>query len=277
MVKVLSGAPLRDRIKDELRSALSSVPPQEIPGLAIIQVGDNQSSTIYIQAKIKFGKEIGVETHLHHFPEEASQEEIITRIEELNKNAEVGGIIVQLPLPAHIDQNAIIEAIDSEKDVDGLHSSNVEKLLNNDPSGIVPATTRGILSLLDYYQIDLKGKKVLVIGRSALVGKPTAVACTNRGATVTVAHSETTNISDLSRQADIIISAAGAPGLINKDYVKKGQVIIDVGISRKDGKIMGDVDFDTVSEEVAAVSPVPGGVGLLTVASLFQNLLRRYT
>lgn len=267
MAVSLSGIPLRDSIKAELASVVSHIPQEEIPQLSIIQVGDNEASNVYIRGKVRFGEDIGVKVLVHHFPEDTAQEEILKLISSLNADPKVGGIIIQLPLPGHLNKETLIESIDAQKDIDGFHSS----------SGIIPATTRGILSLFNHYHIDLKDKKVLVIGRSDLVGKPTAQAVAQAGAIVTVAHKETQDIPSLARAADIIISITGAAGLITKEYVKEGHIIIDVGITRKDGKIVGDVDAEQVFLIVSALSPVPGGVGPLTIASLFQNLLRKYT
>lgn len=273
MSLILSGIPLRDKIKDELKSFVVSLPKEQIPKLCIIQVGSNESSSLYIKGKIKFGEEIGVPVSLHHLNESDSEEDLIKLILKQNLDAEVRGIIVQFPLPSHINKDRIVETIDPQKDVDGLHSKNLKKLFTNDSSGIIPATTRGIFSLLDFYNIPLKGKRVLVIGRSDLVGKPTAILALNKNAIVTIAHSHASDLVSLCREADIIISATGIPGLITKKHVKKHQIIIDVGISRIGNKVVGDVD-EKVLSSVAGLSPVPGGIGPLTIASLFQNLLR---
>ncbi len=268
---ILSGKPLQEQIKEQLKRHTSGV-----PGLAIIQIGSVEASRIYVKAKKKFGEEIGVSVVVYEFPDEVSEEEVVHLIQQLNADTKVGGIIVQLPIPAHLSKSRIIETIDPEKDVDGLHSVNVKKLMTSDPTGIVPATTRGILSLLAHYNISYEGKQVLVVGRSDLVGKPTALALLNRQATVTIAHSKTQNLKRLCTEADIIVSAVGVPGLITADHVRAGQVLIDVGITRKDGVVVGDVSKEAQSL-AQAFSPVPGGVGLLTIASLFQNLLRKYT
>jgi methylenetetrahydrofolate dehydrogenase (NADP+)/methenyltetrahydrofolate cyclohydrolase len=277
MALLLSGITLRDKIKEDLKEVVSSLNPEVVPQLAIIQVGADEASSVYIKGKIRFGKEIGVPVIFHHFEDTASEEQVIDLIVRLNADSRTEGILVQLPLPVQMRQDKIIETIDPEKDVDGLTSLNVKKLLVNDTSGIMPATTRGIISLLKANDISLAGKKVLVVGRSSLVGKPTALACLNEDATVTIAHHLSTDVPALCKDADVIISATGVPGLIGKKSVKKDQVIIDVGITRLEGKIVGDVAFGEVEGLVGAVSPVPGGVGPLTIASLFQNLLRKYT
>jgi len=275
MATLLSGIPLRDKIKEELATVAASM-EGAVPSLAIIQVGSDEASSAYIKGKIKFGHDIGVTVAYHQILESAREEEVVTLIRRLNADPEVGGIIVQLPLPAQMNRSLIIEMIDPDKDVDGLHSVNVKKLVTNDPSGIMPATTRGILSLLDFYDIPLKGARALVIGRSDLVGKPTALALLNRDATVTIAHHLSSDLSALCKEAEIIITATGVPGLIDKSHVKEGHVIIDVGITRLEGTLAGDVAAEEISDIVKAYSPVPGGVGPLTIASLFQNLLRKY-
>ena len=275
MSQSLSGLPLQEKIKTELKALVATLPKESVPKLCIIQVGSNEASSLYIKGKIKFGEEIGVSVIFHHLDDSSTEEDVIRLILKENLNTEVGGIIVQFPLPVQIDKDRVIESIDPEKDVDGLHSKNIKKLLTNNPSGIVPATTRGILSLLDFYNIPLKSKHVLMIGHSDLVGKPTALSLLNRDAVVTIAHHHALDLISLCHEADIIISATGVAGLITKKHVKKHQFIIDVGISRERGKVLGDVD-EQVLTSVAGLSPVPGGVGPLTIASLFQNLLMRY-
>ena len=266
MAKILSGIPLRDKIKDELKNIVSVIPWENMPELAIIQVGEDEASSSYIKGKIKFGEEIGVTVNLHKLEENVSEEDLIDLILRLNIEPRTEGIIIQLPLPKHIDSKKVLLMVDPLKDVDGFHPM----------SGVMPATTRGIISLLDFNEIPLKGKRVLIIGRSDLVGKPTALALLDRDATITIAHHLSQDLQKLCKETDIIISATGVPGLITKDHVKAGQVVIDVGITRLNGKLVGDVLYDEVIEIVEAITPVPGGVGPLTTASLFQNLLRKY-
>ena len=266
MAKILSGIPLRDKIKDELKNIVSVIPWENMPELAIIQVGEDEASSSYIKGKIKFGEEIGVTVNLHKLEENVSEEDLIDLILRLNIEPRTEGIIIQLPLPKHIDSKKVLLMVDPLKDVDGFHPM----------SGVMPATTRGIISLLDFNEIPLKGKRVLIIGRSDLVGKPTALALLDRDATITIAHHLSQDLQKLCKETDIFISATGVPGLITKDHVKAGQVVIDVGITRLNGKLVGDVLYDEVIEIVEAITPVPGGVGPLTTASLFQNLLRKY-
>jgi methylenetetrahydrofolate dehydrogenase (NADP+)/methenyltetrahydrofolate cyclohydrolase len=253
-----------------------------VPNLAIIKIGDNPDSAVYVKMKIDFAKKIGANAYIVSFPEndpaKITQEMLLAGIDKLNKDESVNGIIVQSPLPTQLNWEEAVERVVPEKDVDGLCSTNVKKLSTNDSSGLVPATARGVMTLLNYYKIPVKGKKVIVMGRSALVGKPVAAVMINNGATVTVVHSQTVDPDKITREADVLIVAIGKPEHVGAEYVKEGQVIIDIGIStviNSDGtkKIYGDVDFDSVLPIVSAISPVPGGVGPMTVVSLFQNLV----
>ncbi len=279
MTKILDGKKVRDEIIIDLKNKISSF--GIAPNLAIIKIGDNPDSDIYVRQKISLAKKIGANAYIVNFPNrEITQEVLLAEIEKLNKDESVNGIIIQSPLPENLDWYEAVEAVIPWKDVDGLCSTNVKSLLIN-KSGMVPATAKGILSLLDYYQIPVKGKKLTVMGRSPLVGQPVATLFTNQGATVTVCHSQTIRPKEITKEADILIVAIGKPKLINKDYVRAGQVIIDVGITsilNNDGtrQILGDVDFDNVKDIVSAISPVPGGVGPMTVVSLFQNLVEAF-
>lgn len=281
-----------------------------VPNLAIISIGDSQDSDVYVQRKIAFAKKIGANAYVVNFSKgKITQEKLLAEIEKLNKDESVNGIIIQSPLPKPLDWFEAVKNISSTKDVDGVSPSNVENLLANNNQGLIPATAKGILTLLNYYQIPVRGKKVVVMGRSFLVGRPIANLMMNNGATVTVVHSKTVNPEKETREADILIVAIGQPKLIGKNYIKAGQVVVDVGITAFNrpaphhlpvlnttapaseshpaltkvgisGKplvtVVGDVDFDSVKEIVSAISPVPGGVGPMTVASLFQNLVEAY-
>ncbi len=274
MTKILDGRLVRDFFATELKERIDTL--KDKPNLAIIQVGDRIESNSYINQKKLFAEKIGALTKHIKFSEDESEENICLEIEKLNKDSSVHGIIVQLPLPKHIDKNILIQTIDPVKDVDGLTSVNT-KLLWSNQKGHVPATARGIISLVDYYDIPIAGKRVVVVGRSDLVGKPVALSFLNRDATVTICHHKTSDIMSETKQADILVVATGHPSLITKDFVKEGQVVLDVGITlNKDKKLVGDVDFGEVSKIVYAISPVPGGVGPMTVVSLFQNLLDAY-
>ena len=281
MALILDGKAVRDRRKASLAEKVRGYTCA--PKLAIIQIGDNSESDVYIGQKISFGQDIGCEIVYVRFEKERKEADVIAKIRELNADASVSGIIVQIPIAPGFSESNIIEAIDPRKDVDGMHSVNVKALAHNLP-GIIPATTRGILTLLDEYKIEIAGKKAVVVGRSALVGRPTALALLNRDATVTVCHSKTGNLSQEAKSAVILIVAAGKPGLISSEHVSPGQIVVDVGINVTTTgekleeevpkrKLSGDVDFEKVSRIVAAISPVPGGVGPMTVLSLFENLL----
>jgi methylenetetrahydrofolate dehydrogenase (NADP+)/methenyltetrahydrofolate cyclohydrolase len=280
MPKILDGKIVRDEIMTDLKKQIGEF--KTVPNLAIIKIGDNPDSAIYVKNKINFARKIGVNAYVVSFPEndpsKITQEMLLAGIEKLNKDDSVNGIIVQSPLPAGLDWFQAVEKVAPEKDVDGLCSVNVKNLMDNDKKALVPATARGVLSLLNYYKISVKGKKVVVMGRSNLVGKPVAALMVNNGATVTVVHSQTLDPDRITREADILIVAIGKPEYVGAEFVKEGQVIIDIGIStviNSDGtkKIYGDVDFESVKDIVSAISPVPGGVGPMTVAFLFQNLV----
>ena len=272
MPTILDGRPIKEERRETLKTAVASL--GFIPTLAIIQVGKREDSTAYITQKKTFGKEIGVNVEHDLFPENADQDDIVAKIKEYNENKNIHGIIVQMPLPIHIDRGFVVDAIDPKKDVDGLTAPNLKYLFEGREGGFMPATSRGIISLLEYYDISLEGKKVTIVGRSSLVGKPTLLALLNENATVTVCHSQTQNLKDHTQSADILIVAIGKPKFITHEYVSAKQVVVDVGINMVEGKMVGDVDFDAVADIVGAISPVPGGAGQMTVVSLYENLLK---
>lgn len=301
MTKILDGKLVRDKIAANLTKKiqkLTAVPLGRKPRLAIVQVGNLSESNAYIRQKILFGKKIGAIVNHLNLEQKVDEKKLINHITKLNQQTAIDGIIVQLPIPQHLNKNKIIDSIDPKKDIDGQTSINFKRLIENDPSGLIPATTKGIMTLLDHYKIPLSGKNVVVVGRSSLVGKPTALALLNQNATVTICHSKTKNLAEQTKKADILIVAAGKPKLITKNHVSKNQVVIDVGINvvgepiqknlikqtlgqrpenePESRKLVGDVDFDEASKVVDAISPVPGGVGPMTVASLFENLLEAY-
>jgi methylenetetrahydrofolate dehydrogenase (NADP+)/methenyltetrahydrofolate cyclohydrolase len=234
-----------------------------VPCLVIIQVGNRPDSDSYIKSKKSFAQKIGVKEIHIQFPENVEQKEIIETIKKYNDDQSVQGIIVQLPLPPHLNADTIVEYIDSKKDVDGLTSQ----------TSFIPATARGISELLDFYNVDLSNKKVTVVGRSKLVGLPISKMCEKRKAIVTVCHSKTENIKQKTKDADIVIVAIGKPHLIDESYLSKGQIIVDVGITRVGEVLQGDVNFEKVKDIVEMITPVPGGVGQMTVLSLFENLV----
>jgi methylenetetrahydrofolate dehydrogenase (NADP+)/methenyltetrahydrofolate cyclohydrolase len=281
MTTILDGKKVRDARKEVLMAKIKEFTLGSggvLPCLAIVQVGDRADSSTYINAKKKFAKEIGAEAVHTKFVETVSEENVLREIENLNNDPRVHGIIVQLPLPMTMDKDIILDSIFPEKDVDGLCAENSKKWLEGRADAIWPATTRGIAEILDASSISLEGKDVVVIGRSFLVGKPTAEMCLSRNATVTVCHSKTPDLIAATSQADVIIVAAGKPRLIGASHVKAGQTVIDVGTTPDPvtGKIVGDVDFDAVSKvlgDTGMISPVPGGVGPMTVLALFENLI----
>ncbi len=269
----MSGQPVAQHIYSQIEKRLDSL--QQAPTLAILQVGDVAASTIYVKKKLAAAKRIGIATIFEHLPATASQDEVLSIISQWNTDATVTAILIQLPLPQSLASQSIISSILPSKDVDGLHPLNVGLLVSGQPN-IIPATAKGVMRMLDYYTIGLESKRVLVIGRSSLVGKPTAMLLLQRNATVTMAHSQTANLSELLSKADVIISAAGKPFLIKPEQVSPKSVIVDVSISRLPQGIVGDADLIRQTASVEAISPVPGGIGPLTIACLLENVLDCY-
>lgn len=247
------------------------------PCLAVIIVGEDPASKIYVNLKKKKANELGIKSVVEEMPENTSQEELLYKIEELNKDEDVNAILVQLPLPSHIDTKAVLEKIQPKKDVDCFHPYNVGHIAAGCTPYVYPCTPKGILRLLEYYDIPVEGKNVVVIGRSNIVGRPLSQMLLNENATVTVCHSKTKNLSEITRNADIIISAAGKRNLVTAEMIKEGAVVIDVGMNRDDeGKLCGDVDFCNVEKKASFITPVPGGVGPMTICSLMQNTFDLY-
>lgn len=270
---ILNGKEVALGIKEELKNEVSKINPK--PSLVVIQVGDDPASDIYVNSKAKLALEIGYEFCHVKFNSDVTEEEIITKIEEINENDKINGVIVQLPIPKHLNANKIINKIAPIKDIDGLTELNAGKLLTGDAS-LVSCTPKGIIALLKYYNIELQGKHVVIVGRSNLVGKPLIGLCLNENATVTICHSKTKNLEEITKTADILIVAIGKSRFINEKYVKEGSIIVDVGINRVDGKLYGDVDFDSVFKKSSFITPVPGGVGPMTTISLMENVLISY-
>lgn len=269
MAIILDGKMLRDKIFESLKAKLDKM--QQKPTLAVILVGENPASQIYVRNKKKTAEKLGINSLSIEYPSDISEEELLNKIKELNSDEKVTAILVQLPLPAHINKNRIIDAILPQKDVDGLTPYNLGKLFSGEEPYVYPCTPKGILLLLDEYNIKLDGKNIVVVGRSNLVGKPVAQMLLKRNATVTMCHSHTQNLSEITKTADIIVSAVGKK-VIGEKMLKSDCVVIDVGIFRdENGKISGDVDFENVSKTAAYISPVPGGVGPMTIASLMLN------
>ncbi|MEM4272439.1 MAG: bifunctional 5,10-methylenetetrahydrofolate dehydrogenase/5,10-methenyltetrahydrofolate cyclohydrolase [Candidatus Bilamarchaeaceae archaeon] len=243
------------------------------PGLAIIRVGEDPASKTYVVTKLRRAQECGISGKEYSLSATTPEKKIMDLIRRLNKDRKTHGIIVQLPLPSHFNSDRMLNAISPDKDVDGLHPVNMGRLLQGNPH-FVPATPQGIMEMFQFYKIPVAGKNAVVVGRSAIVGKPMAALLLNADATVEVCHSKTRSLAEHTRRAEILVAAVGKPHFITSDMVKEGAVVIDVGINRTDGKIVGDVDFEKVSGKAGAITPVPGGVGLLTVACLMKNVLK---
>lgn len=271
---LIEGNKLKEKIIRDLKEKTKKLPrPIKI---AIIQVGNNESSTIYINQKKKLEQEINILINHIKLQGETKEQEIIKKINALNKDKEIDGIMVQLPLPKHLNQKIIVNAIDENKDIDGLTDSNIIKLYNNNYT-LAPCTPIGILKLLELYKIDIKEKNIVILGRSDIVGKPLSLLLTNSNATVTLCHSKTKDVKKITNKADILISAIGRPKLITKDYIKKDAIIIDVGINKdENGKLCGDVDFEDVKDKVSYITSVPKGVGPATIAMFLENSYKAY-
>lgn len=266
-------AEIRNRLMQETAELKNKT--GRMPGLATVLVGEDPASAVYVRNKNKICAEVGFQSFGQNLPAETTEAKLLDLIKELNENDEVNGILVQLPLPDHIDEEKVLLSIDPEKDVDGFHPINVGKLAIGNAL-LTPCTPTGIIALLDYYGIEIAGKHAVVLGRSNIVGKPVANLLLQRNATVTICHSKTTNLKEVTLQADILIAAVGRPHFVGSEMVKVGAVVIDVGINRVDGKLIGDVEFDPVAEKAAYITPVPGGVGPMTIALLMENTLKAF-
>jgi methylenetetrahydrofolate dehydrogenase (NADP+)/methenyltetrahydrofolate cyclohydrolase len=276
---IIDGRALAKKIRKELKKDVEQLAETGIvPNLQVILVGENPASKVYVRSKARTAKKLGIKSDTITMPDSITQEELLAKIYELNADEDVNGILVQLPLPDQIDEQAIIEAIDPEKDVDGFHPINLGRMVAGIPL-FLPCTPHGIQKLIVEYDGDPSGKHVVVLGRSNIVGKPIANMLMQKAdganATITVCHSRTQNLTEITRQADILIAAIGRATFVTADMVKDGVVVIDVGINRlDDGSLVGDVDFDPVSEKASAITPVPGGVGPMTIAMLMWNTVK---
>jgi len=270
--RIIDGKLLAKQIRDDLAQKIKAMvnAGNQQPGLAVVLVGDNPASQLYVSMKQKACAEVGIYSEEHRLPASISQEELLAVIERLNKDPKIHGILVQLPLPEGFDEQVVINHIKPEKDVDGFHPINIGKLQTGQKT-FVPCTPAGVMKMLDSIGIDLTGKKAVVVGRSNIVGKPVAQLLLQRNATVTICHSKTNNLAEECRQADVLVVAVGHPELVKADWVKPGAVVIDVGISKVGSKTVGDVAFDEVKEVAGWLTPVPGGVGPMTIAMLLTN------
>lgn len=272
-MKLIDGKKQANDIKEKLKKEISTLKEQGvIPGLAIILVGHDPASEIYVKNKIKTCDELGICTLLYRFMEESSEKEIIAQIKDLNEDDGIDGILIQSPLPAIFNEDKIISYVDPKKDVDGFGINNLGALLSNNEL-IIAATPLGILKMLENESVSLEGKNVVVVGASRIVGRPMATLLLNRGATVTICHNKTKNLKEITSNADILIIAIGQAKFITSDFVKEGAVVIDVGINRIDNHLYGDVDFDSVSKKASLITPVPGGVGPMTIVMLLSNVV----
>lgn len=279
---ILSGKELSDNIKSQLAVQVETFPSRygRVPHLAVVLVGDDPASATYVRNKGRACEKIGIQNSTIHLPAETSEEALLEQIRLLNEDEGVDGILVQLPLPAHIDELKALYAIAREKDVDGFHPENVAALWRRrtepetNPQYCVPCTPRGIIRLLKAANVQIEGKRAVVVGRSNIVGLPTSKLLLNENATVSICHSHTVGLAEITREADILVVAVGKPRFITADMVKKGAVVIDVGIDHgEDGKLCGDVDFEAVKEVASVITPVPGGVGPMTICSLMENTI----
>ncbi|MBQ2983911.1 MAG: bifunctional 5,10-methylenetetrahydrofolate dehydrogenase/5,10-methenyltetrahydrofolate cyclohydrolase [Candidatus Gastranaerophilales bacterium] len=272
---ILDGKKLAKKILEDLKTKTEALAKK--PSLAVILANDNPSSKIYVSSKEKCALELGYQSLIYKFDNTVTQEKLIALINELNQNSDVNGILVQLPLFNHLNAQQLIEIINPKKDVDGFHPINVGKLNCGLKPYAICCTPKGVIKILDEYKIDLEGKNVIVIGRSNIVGKPLATLLLQRNATVTVAHSKTKNLKEITKTKDIVISAVGIANFVKQDMIKKDAVVIDVGISKQTNtKIMGDVDFENVKNIASHITPVPGGVGPMTIACLMENTYELY-
>ncbi|MCR5107208.1 MAG: bifunctional methylenetetrahydrofolate dehydrogenase/methenyltetrahydrofolate cyclohydrolase FolD [Lachnospiraceae bacterium] len=272
MAKIIDGKAISNAIKDELKEYVEKKKKEgKTANLAVVQVGNDPASSVYVNNKKKACAYIGIGSSSYELPEDVTQEELLLLIDRLNKDEEITGILVQLPLPAHINEDTVIRKIDPGKDVDGFHPMNVGALSIGE-DGFVSCTPQGIIELLKRSDIEISGRECVVIGRSNIVGKPMAMLLLRENGTVTVCHSRTKNLKEVCKRADILVVAIGKPKMIDHEYVKEGAVVIDVGIHRmENGKLCGDVDFDDVCSHCSAITPVPGGVGPMTIAMLMNN------
>ncbi|MDD3436658.1 MAG: tetrahydrofolate dehydrogenase/cyclohydrolase catalytic domain-containing protein [Candidatus Gastranaerophilales bacterium] len=269
MTTILDGKKLSAKMTDELTQKVAML--DEKPHLAVILVGENPASELYVGLKKKTAEKIGIKSTVIKYPQNTDEKTVLDKINELNNDKNVHAILVQLPLPGQISEKKVIQAISPQKDADGITPENIGKISIGVEPYAYPCTPKGILSLLDEYNINIEGKHAVVIGRSNIVGKPLAQMLLNRNATVTICHSHTKNLTDIIKSADVLISAVGKNKLIKKEMIKSNSVIIDVGTSKVGNRVVGDVDFDNLFELVSYITPSPGGVGPMTIASLMEN------
>lgn len=273
MVNIIDGKAIAKEIRDSLKDQVVqlTVKLKRKPKLSVILVGDDPGSQVYVRNKEKACEEIGIEGQTHRLSAQTSEKQLLDLIHLLNRDKNEDAVLVQLPLPKHLDAIKILNQIDPEKDADGLHPLNMGKLLRGEKPLFLPCTPNGIMEMISRANINIQGKEAVVVGRSNIVGKPIAIMLLEKNATVTICHSKTKDLKEVCRRADILIAAVGSPELIKGDFIKKGAVVIDVGMNRIDAKLLGDVDFNAAKENAAYITPVPGGVGPMTIAMLLKN------
>ncbi len=272
--RIIDGKKIAAGIREKLKQKIAALP--SAPQLAIVLVGNDEPSLIYVRNKQKAAAQIGLPSQLHHLDENISEEELLKIIAQLNADSEINGIIVQLPLPKHLNTNRIINAISPLKDVDGFHPYNTGMLQNNEKPYFIAATPLGVMQLIRSVSPNLSGKNVVLIGASLIVGRPLATLLLNQECTVSITHAQTRKIKELTSKADILVAACGVAKLVKADWIKENAILIDVGINRENGKLCGDIDFEDVKEKALAITPVPGGVGPMTIAMLLSNTVDAY-
>ncbi len=273
MYKLIDGKVISASVKERVKAEVSELNKKGVTvGLAVIIVGEDPASKVYVSNKKKACEALGIISREYALPENTTEQELLDLIGELNDDPEINGILCQLPLPKHLDEKLIINSIDPEKDVDAFHPVNVGKIMIGD-FYFLPCTPAGVMEMLEYEGIEVEGKNCVVIGRSNIVGKPMNMLLLHKNGTVTICHSKTKNLTEICKNADILVAAVGRPNFVTADMIKEGAVVIDVGINRVDGKLCGDVDFENVKDKASAITPVPGGVGPMTIAMLMQNTL----
>lgn len=273
MAEIIDGKKVAEHLRKGVREEVKKLREESgiVPGLAAVLVGNNPASQIYVRNKRKACEEVGIYSEEHNLPEETTESDLLSLVERLNYDEKIHGILVQLPLPKQVNESKILKAVSPLKDIDGFHPENMGLLVEGNPR-FIPCTPYGIIKLLDYYSIEIQGKEAVVVGRSNIVGKPVSLLLLHRHATVTICHSRTRTLPEVTRRADILIAAIGRARFITGDMVKEGAVVIDVGINRlPDGKLSGDVDFERVGEKASYITPVPGGVGPMTIGMLLWN------
>ncbi|NMA95978.1 MAG: bifunctional methylenetetrahydrofolate dehydrogenase/methenyltetrahydrofolate cyclohydrolase FolD [Clostridiales bacterium] len=272
---IIDGKKISGEIREEIKEKVSDLIKNKgiVPGLTVILVGDDPASQIYVRNKARACKEVGMKSNIIRYDSSISQEKLLNAINELNEDENVHGILVQLPIPEHIDAQLVIDAIDPRKDVDGFHPVNVGKLSIGDDT-LEPCTAKGVITLIERAGVEIEGKNAVIIGRSNIVGKPTALMLLHKNATVTICHSRTKDLKGIAKDADILVAAIGSPEFIDGSYIKEGAIVIDVGTSRVNNKLYGDVMFDEAVQKASWITPVPGGVGPMTITMLLENTLK---